>query len=601
MPVTSTEAPQCGLLVAAATGEPVVAVPGADTPAEPLTPHAAEAAARLSVRVAHTSKLCRSVLYWSLAVVYVTVAIMACLAIWQLVDRQSENHVVAWAVGAMFVAVAVPLSLHDIAMHLLHYTVPPLQRHAIRIVAMVPIYSVESWLALRFKEQAIYAETLREAYEAYVIWSFAKMLLNYLGNYERIKGRMRAAGKEHVKLFFPFCCCKWGPPSVFLYRTSAGILQYVVVRLITTVATLVMQVKGVYNEGHFSDPKSGYIYIVVLVTVSQGWAMYCLVQLYHTFKADLKPLRPFGKFLVVKSVVFLSFYQQILIAALVFWNVIKPTLEYSQEEVAKGLQDFIIVIEMGFAAVAHHYAFGYADFLRPDLAAELHVDRDAEGRVIAHHHGLGRALKDLIPLDVVKDTGATIVRGFGRMRSQQSGMTLPAAAATAGLVDTARTPVTAAPSAAAAAAAAAGCGPALSAATATVLEMRDSPRHSSSADSAAVAASLASFASAGPSASTAPGAAVASTAAPRTPSARGASSGAGAVAVAVTIANPANPASSSSGASSSSSTPAAASPAAVAVLNPLAAASAAASPAAPLLPGATDAGAGAGSNAAEWR
>lgn len=25
------------------------------------------------------------------------------------------------------------------------------------------------------------------------------------------------------------------------------------------------------------------------------------VQLYHTFKADLKPLRPFGKFLVVKS------------------------------------------------------------------------------------------------------------------------------------------------------------------------------------------------------------------------------------------------------------------------------------------------------------
>lgn len=292
------------------------------------------------------------------------------------------------------------------------------------------------------------------------------------------------------------------------------------------------------------------------------------------------------------AVVFLSFYQQILIAALVFWNVIKPTLEYSQEEVAKGLQDFIIVIEMGFAAVAHHYAFGYADFLRPDLAAELHVDRDAEGRVIAHHQGLGRALKDLIPLDVVKDTGATIVRGFGRMRSQQSGMSLPAAAAGAGLVDA--SPVVAAPSSSTAAAAS---GPVLAASATTVLELRDSPRHSTSADSAAVAASLAAFAAAGPSAGSAgpagPAAASQSAvaAAPRTPSHRGAASGAGAVAV--TIANaPSN---------SNSSTPAAASPAAVAVLNPLAAASATASPAAPPLPGATDAGSGSGSGAAEWR
>ena len=38
--------------------------------------------------------------------------------------------------------------------HVLHY-VSPLQRHYIRILWMVPIYSVESWLALRFNEQAL--------------------------------------------------------------------------------------------------------------------------------------------------------------------------------------------------------------------------------------------------------------------------------------------------------------------------------------------------------------------------------------------------------------------------------------------------------------
>ena len=38
--------------------------------------------------------------------------------------------------------------------HVLHY-VSPLQRHYIRILWMVPIYSIESWLALRFNHQVL--------------------------------------------------------------------------------------------------------------------------------------------------------------------------------------------------------------------------------------------------------------------------------------------------------------------------------------------------------------------------------------------------------------------------------------------------------------
>lgn len=40
-----------------------------------------------------------------------------------------EMHVLAWAIGATFVALAIPLSLQDIHMHVLHY-VSPLQVHA---------------------------------------------------------------------------------------------------------------------------------------------------------------------------------------------------------------------------------------------------------------------------------------------------------------------------------------------------------------------------------------------------------------------------------------------------------------------------------------
>lgn len=57
-----------------------------------------------------------------------------------------------------------------------------LQRHYIRILWMVPIYSVESWLALRFNKQKVYLETLREAYEAFVVYSLYKLMREYMGD-----------------------------------------------------------------------------------------------------------------------------------------------------------------------------------------------------------------------------------------------------------------------------------------------------------------------------------------------------------------------------------------------------------------------------------
>ena len=45
----------------------------------------------------------------------------------------------------------VPISVYEVAMHTEYYTRPRLQRHVIRILWMVPIYSADAWLALRFK------------------------------------------------------------------------------------------------------------------------------------------------------------------------------------------------------------------------------------------------------------------------------------------------------------------------------------------------------------------------------------------------------------------------------------------------------------------
>ena len=91
----------------------------------------------------------------TLAVLYVVTAILSALLIWQMSVRHAEKSSWAIATSAIAVLIAIPLSLYDMNVHLQNY-VSPLQRHYIRIMGMVPIYALESWLALTFRDQRIY-------------------------------------------------------------------------------------------------------------------------------------------------------------------------------------------------------------------------------------------------------------------------------------------------------------------------------------------------------------------------------------------------------------------------------------------------------------
>ena len=117
-----------------------------------------------------------------------------------------ERHVVAWFVAALFVGVALPLSVGDILGHVLHY-VSPLQRLYIRILWLVPIFAVDAWLALRYKEQALFINTARECYEAFVIYSFFSLLLEFLGPRERtlqlLAAKARRTGHDHAHCSSP--------------------------------------------------------------------------------------------------------------------------------------------------------------------------------------------------------------------------------------------------------------------------------------------------------------------------------------------------------------------------------------------------------------
>lgn len=100
-----------------------------------------------------------------------------------------------------------------------------------------------------------------------------------------------------------------------------------------------------------------------------------------------------------------------MLQGLVSFGVIEATLTYTKDDVASGLQDFLICIEMALAAIAHRYFFSYRDFFREDM---VHIHAVApDGSHTPHYHGAAKALVDLLPIDVIAEAGDHVRSGFG--------------------------------------------------------------------------------------------------------------------------------------------------------------------------------------------
>ncbi|KAH8260369.1 hypothetical protein KR026_010388 [Drosophila bipectinata] len=265
-------------------------------------------------------------------------------------------------IGGLFVLSAVPVSIWHIIQHVIHFTKPILQKHIIRILWMVPIYALNAWIGLFFPKHSIYVDSLRECYEAYVIYNFMVYLLNYLNLNMDLEATMEY--KPQVPHFFPLCCMRpWIMGREFIHNCKHGILQYTVVRPITTFISVICELCGVYGEGEFAG-NVAFPYIVVVNNISQFVAMYCLVLFYRANKEDLKPMKPIPKFLCIKAVVFFSFFQGVLLNVLVYYNIIKDIFgsDVGDTNLASLLQNFLICIEMFIAAVAHIYSFPHHPF-----------------------------------------------------------------------------------------------------------------------------------------------------------------------------------------------------------------------------------------------
>ncbi|KAI8825289.1 organic solute transporter subunit alpha/Transmembrane protein [Fimicolochytrium jonesii] len=278
------------------------------------------------------------------------------------IHTQATDRPFPYFLAGLGAVTATTISFYTMFLHLKNYRRPDLQRLTIRILWMVPIYAIASFISLWSRGESDYIDTFRDMYEGFVIYSFFLLCINYLGGERALLAMLDERMRTHH--LWPFNLCfapmDMSDPDTFLF-VRRGILQYVILKPFISLATMIFRLTGHYPEGYIGWDSS-YLWLSLLYNVSVSWSLYCLVLFYVQCSKDLRPYRPMPKFICVKSIVFLTFYQGLGIAFLVWAGWIHDSEEYTVSRLAQLLQDCLVCLEMPFLAALHWYAFPWTDY-----------------------------------------------------------------------------------------------------------------------------------------------------------------------------------------------------------------------------------------------
>lgn len=250
-------------------------------------------------------------------------------------------------------------------------------------------------------DAAFVIDLVRDIYEAFVIYCFFNLLVEYLGGERSLL--ILVHGRRPTKHLFPvnlfFTPLDISDPYTFL-GLKRGILQYVQVKPALAVLTVVLKSFGKYDEGKLAV-SNGYTWVSIVYNFSVFLSLYCLGMFWAGLNDDLQPFRVTSKFLCIKGIIFFSFWQGLAISILVAAGLIRQIGPVRDEQyISLAVQDMLICFEMPLFALGHAYAFSPRDYIDPFSKYQ--------SRLPAYY-----AVRDAIGMyDVISDSLNTI-RGTG--------------------------------------------------------------------------------------------------------------------------------------------------------------------------------------------
>jgi hypothetical protein len=228
---------------------------------------------------------------------------------------------------------------------------------------MVPIYALSSWVSLVSLKAAFWIDPIRDIYEAFTIYTFFQLLINYLGGERALI--IMTYGRPPVHHLWPLnhvlTKVDISDPHTFL-AIKRGILQYAYIKPLLAVASFIMKATDTYQEGYVGL-NSGYFWSGLVYNASVTISLYSLGMFWVCMSQDLTPFRPVPKFLCIKLLIFASYWQGFFLSIIVWLGAIPNDVDgYTPDNIAAAIQDAMICYELPAFAIAHWYAFSWKDY-----------------------------------------------------------------------------------------------------------------------------------------------------------------------------------------------------------------------------------------------
>ena len=306
------------------------------------------------------------------------------------VEQQKDYTI--YQLAGTFTLLTCLLTMFHMASHLRNLHEPFVQRKILAILWMSPIYSVTSFLSLLLPSTEGYLSIIKDLYEAYVIYTFLSFLIAVMGRGDRdVVVQQLARHADHLDNPAKFLRRFYEPPpevsseakaNAVLLECQILAMQFVFLRPLTSIMSFLVFTLSNDNDNdgiteggssagnYFLSPN---FYISMITNVSVFFAFSGLLKFYHVVRDDLKWLQPFNKFLAIKGIVFLTFWQGLAISIAVQFgsgginseagNVedgdenssVSPVKDPRAQAVA--IQNLLICLEMLFFSLAHWCVF----------------------------------------------------------------------------------------------------------------------------------------------------------------------------------------------------------------------------------------------------